>query len=183
MDVMKSVQELRGYSVEMRRYFHRHPELSWKEFNTAAKIREELAAMDIPYTEVAGTGTIATLKGASDAPVIGLRCDMDALPVQEIKDLEFKSGTDGVMHACGHDAHMAMLLTAAKALSENRHLLKCTVKFIFQPAEEVVAGAVAMLESGELDDVDRICGMHIFPFSSTVPFRWMPVPGSRLRTP
>ena len=109
-------------------------------------------------------GPLPRSKGNSDAPVIGLRCDIDALPIQEIKDLEFKSENEGVMHACGHDAHTAMLLTAAKVLSENRHLLNCTVKFIFQPAEEVVSGALAMLESGELDDVDRICGMHIFPF-------------------
>lgn len=164
MDVMQSVQEQQAYSIAMRRYFHRNPELSWKEFNTAKKIREELTKMNIPYTEVSNTGTIATLKGGSDTPVIGLRCDIDALPIQEVKDLEFKSKNDGVMHACGHDAHIAMLLTAAKVLSENRQLLNCTVKFIFQPAEEVVSGALKMIESGELDDVDRICGMHIFPF-------------------
>jgi amidohydrolase len=161
---MQSVREQREYSVAMRRYFHRYPELSWKEFNTAGKIREELARMGLPYTEVSETGTIATLRGNSDAPVIGLRCDIDALPIREVKDLEFRSENDGVMHACGHDAHIAMLLTAAKVLSAHRDLLNCTVKLIFQPAEEVVTGALSMLASGELDDVDRICGMHIFPF-------------------
>lgn len=164
MDVMQSVRNHYEYCVALRRHFHRHPELSWKEFETAKRIREELTAMGIPYAEVAGTGTVATLKGEADAPVIALRCDIDALPIREVKDLEFKSENDGVMHACGHDAHIAMLLTAARVLAENRHKLHCTVKLLFQPAEEVVSGALKMLESGELDDVDRICGMHIFPF-------------------
>ncbi len=95
------------------------------------------AGMGIPYEEVAGTGTIATLKGKEDQPVIGLRCDIDALPIREVKNLPYCSQNQGVMHACGHDAHISMLLTAARVLAEHQDELKCTVKLIFQPAEEL----------------------------------------------
>ena len=90
--------------------------------------------MGIPYEEVVGTGTIATLKGKKDHPVIGLRCDIDALSIKEAKELPYRSENDGVMHACGHDGHISMLLTAAKVLSDHRDELNCTVKLIFQPA-------------------------------------------------
>lgn len=164
MDVKKEIENNREYAVKLRRYFHRYPELSWEEVNTAKRIRKELDQMGIPYVKVAETGTVATLKGRSDRPVVGLRCDIDALPIKEIKDLEYKSCHEGVMHACGHDSHITMLLTAAKILSENRDKLDCTVKFIFQPAEEVMGGAEKMLASRELDDLDTVAGMHIFPF-------------------
>lgn len=164
-NTMKEVQNNRDYATALRRYFHQHPELSWKEFETAKKIREELTSYGIPWTAVAETGTIATLHGAADMPVIGLRCDIDALPIQEVKDLSYKSQNDGVMHACGHDSHITMLLTAAKILAEHRDELKCTVKFIFQPAEETMTnGAIKMLESGLVDDLDTVAGIHIFPY-------------------
>lgn len=98
--------------------------------------------MGIPYEEVVGTGTIATLKGKKDHPVIGLRCDIDALSIKEAKELPYRSENDGVMHACGHDGHISMLLTAAKVLSDHRDELNCTVKLIFQPAEEKTNGAL-----------------------------------------
>ena len=163
MNVMELIQQNREYTVSLRREFHQYPELSWKEFRTAKRIREELDKFGIPYVEVAGTGTIATLKGKKDHPIIGLRCDIDALPIQEMTNLPFRSQNDGVMHACGHDSHMAMLLTAAKVLSEHRDELECTVKFIFQPAEEAMNGALKVLESGLLDTLDTVAGMHIFP--------------------
>ncbi len=164
-NAMAEVQKNRDYAVSMRRYFHQHPELSWKEYETAKKIREELTSFGIPWTEVAETGTIAVLQGPENAPVIGLRCDIDALPIQEVKDLPYKSQNDGVMHACGHDSHITMLLTAAKILAEHRDELKCTVKFIFQPAEEAMTnGALKMLESGLVDDLDTVAGIHIFPY-------------------
>ncbi len=163
-NVKDLIDSQKDYIVKLRRHFHQHPELSWKEFETAKKIREELTKMNIEYIEVAETGTIATLKGNKAKPVIGLRCDIDALPIQEIRDLDFKSTNEGVMHACGHDAHISMLLGAAKILSENREHLDCTVKFIFQPAEECVQGARKILESKEVDDVDSFAGMHIFPY-------------------
>nr|WP_207739926.1 amidohydrolase [Clostridium sp. 1001271B_150615_H5] len=148
----------------MRREFHKHPELSWKEVETAGRIRAELTGMGIPYEEVAGTGTIATITGKEEQPVIGLRCDIDALPIREVKELPFCSQNPGVMHACGHDGHISMLLTAAKVLSEHRDELKCTVKLIFQPAEELTNGAVKVLESGKVGRLDTVAGMHIFPY-------------------
>ena len=111
MNVIEEVGKYHDYAVSMRREFHKHPELSWKEVETAGRIRDELAGMGIPYEEVAGTGTIATLKGKEDQPVIGLRCDIDALPIREVKNLPYCSQNQGVMHACGHDAHISMLLT------------------------------------------------------------------------
>ena len=89
MNVMDEVNKYRDYAVNMRREFHRHPELSWQEIHTARRIREELKHMGIPYVETAGTGTIATIKGKKGHPVIGLRCDIDALPIQEVKTLPF----------------------------------------------------------------------------------------------
>lgn len=163
MNVMEEVLKHKDYAVAMRREFHAHPELSWKEFETARRIREELTKMDIPFEEVAGTGTIATLKGKKDHPVIGLRCDIDALPIQEVKDLPYRSQNPGVMHACGHDGHISMLLTAAKVLSQHREELNCTVKFIFQPAEEVTNGAKEVLATGQVGKLDTVAGMHLLP--------------------
>lgn len=166
MNVMDEVRKNQEYLIEKRRYFHRHPELSWQEFETAKAIRAELTAMGLAY-ETVGTSTVAVIPGAKAAPVIGLRCDIDALPITEARDLEFKSQENGLMHACGHDSHIAMLLTAAKILAEHRQELECTVKLIFQAAEEDAsnkrAGAREVLDSGLIDDVDTVCGMHIFP--------------------
>lgn len=167
MNVMEEVLKQKEYTISMRRMFHRHPELSMKETETAARIRAELDKMGIPYETVGETGTIGTLKGKKAHPVIGLRCDIDALPITEVKDLEFKSENKGVMHACGHDGHISMLLTAAKVLSEHRDELQCTVKFIFQPAEEQMGGAIQILNSGKLGELDTVAGMHIFPYLKT----------------
>jgi len=163
MNVMELVRQNREYTVGLRREFHQYPEVSWKEFRTTQRIREELDKLNIPYVAAGETGTVATLKGNREHPVIGLRADIDALPIQEIKDLPYKSKNDGVMHACGHDSHIAMLLSAAKVLSEHREELNCTVKFIFQPAEEAMNGALSILNSGLVDDLDTVAGMHIFP--------------------
>ena len=120
--------------------------------------------MGIPYEEVVGTGTIATLKGKKDHPVIGLRCDIDALSIKEAKELPYRSENDGVMHACGHVGHISMLLTAVKVLSDHRDELNCTVKLIFQPAEEKTNGALKMLETGRVGHLDTvvvsICTFH-----------------------
>jgi len=166
MNVMEEVLRNQDYLIEKRRYFHKHPELSWKEFKTAEAIRAELTAMGLEWQAV-GTGTVAVIPGKPGQPVIGLRCDIDALPITEAKNPEFKSENEGVMHACGHDSHIAMLLTAAKILSEHREELACTVKLIFQAAEEAStnarAGARDILDSGLIDDLSTVCGMHIFP--------------------
>ena len=107
---------------------------------------------------------VAIIRGDREKPVIGLRCDIDALPIREVKDLPYKSENPGVMHACGHDSHITMLLTAAKVLCEHRDELHCTVKLFFQPAEEAMSGALKVLESGLADDLDTVAGMHIFPY-------------------
>ncbi len=164
MNVMEEVMKHRDYAVQMRREFHKYPELSWEEFETARRIRRELSQMGLPYEEVAGTGTVATIRGKKEHPVIGLRCDIDALPITEQKELPFRSEHSGVMHACGHDGHISMLLTAAKVLAEHRSELECTVKLIFQPAEEHTNGASKMLESGKIGALDTVAGMHIFPY-------------------
>ena len=163
MDVRKEVEKYRDYAIAMRREFHRHPELSWQEEETAKRIRRELDDMGIFYEEVVGTGTIATITGRREHPVIGLRCDIDALPIQEVRDLPFRSENDGVMHACGHDGHISMLLTAARVLAEHQEELECTVKLIFQPAEEKTDGAKKLLDTGKLGRLDTVAGMHLLP--------------------
>ncbi len=164
MDVMSIVQQNKEYLCDLRHEFHMYPETAWNEVWTSKRIREELTKLGIPYVEVANTATVATLEGKKKKPVIGLRCDIDALPVQEVKNPPYKSRNDGVMHACGHDSHITMLLGAAKILSQHKDELDCTVKFIFQPSEEVFEGAKAILDTGVLDDVDNFFGMHIFPY-------------------
>ena len=167
MNVMELARKENEYIVSMRRYFHENPEVSWKEENTSNRICQELDQMNIPYVRVCGTGIIATLKGRKEKPVIGLRADIDALPVKEDTDCAYKSKHEGVMHACGHDSHMAMLLGAAKILSAHREELDCTVKFIFQPAEEVIEGAKQMMKLDEMKGIDTIMAIHIYPMLPT----------------
>jgi amidohydrolase len=163
--------------IEWRRYFHQHPELSNREFKTAEKIAAHLQSLGIPVTTgVAHTGVVGILKGSKPGPVIALRADMDALPVTERNDLPYKSAAKaifndqetGVMHACGHDAHVAILMGVADVLSRNKADLRGTVKFIFQPAEEgppagEEGGAELMVREGVLENpkVDVIFGLHI----------------------
>ncbi|NKI25162.1 amidohydrolase [Arenibacter sp. 6A1] len=163
--------------IEWRRDFHKHPELSNREFRTASKVAEHLRSLGLTVqTEVAKTGVIGILEGTKPGKVIALRADMDALPIIERNDLPFKSTTKseflgqevGVMHACGHDTHTAILMGVAEILSKNRDKIKGTVKFIFQPAEEgpppgEEGGALLMIKEGALKnpDVDAIFGLHI----------------------
>lgn len=163
--------------IEWRRHFHEHPELSNRETETAARIAEHLRSLGIEVqTGVAHTGVVGLLKGAQPGPVIALRADMDALPVVERNDLPFASKVRttfndqevGVMHACGHDTHMAMLMGVAEILAGMKKELKGTVKFIFQPAEEGApkgeeGGAELMVKEGVLENpkVDVIFGLHI----------------------
>lgn len=120
------------------------------------------AGSNDPYHCLPKTGLIATIKGKRERPIIGLRADIDALPVTEVKDLPFKSQNKGVMHACGHDSHMAMLLGAARTFSQNRDLLNGTVRLIFQPAEEVIDGAKSLLNVPEVMECDNLMAIHIF---------------------
>lgn len=150
--------------VSLRRDIHREPELGFDTEKTAEKI---LAALDgLPLeieTGVARNGIVATLKGSKDGPTIGLRADMDALPIHEETGLGFASGTDGKMHACGHDAHASMLVGAAHMLSSVRDELSGTVRFFFQPAEEGGGGGKVMVEEGALGGVDRVFALHLWP--------------------
>ncbi|WP_282165964.1 amidohydrolase [Cellulophaga baltica] len=163
--------------IDWRRDFHQYPELSNREFKTAEKIAKHLKSLGIEVqTGVAKTGVVGVLKGNIPGKVVALRADIDALPVTERNDLSFKSevvgefqGEEvGVMHACGHDTHIAILMGVAEILSKNKDKIKGTVKFIFQPAEEgpppgEEGGAALMIKEGALKnpDVDAIFGLHI----------------------
>ena len=160
-----SVQALETEIVETRRDIHKHPELSFQEFRTAELVSERLQGLGISVREKVGkTGVVGTLVGGKPGPTIALRADMDALPMQETSDVPYASVNDGVMHACGHDGHTAMLLGASKVLSEKREDIAGTVKFIFQPAEEGHHGAKFMLEDGALEGVDEIYGIHLWNY-------------------
>lgn len=149
--------------IEFRRDLHRYPELSFEEAETAAKVRRELDRLGIPYRSgVGGHGIVAELNGAESGPTIALRADMDALPIQEESGAPFASERPGVMHACGHDAHTAILLGAAELLAARRPA-RGSIRLLFQSAEEINAGAKAMIAEGALDGVDEIYGLHNLP--------------------
>ena len=153
--------EIQQQLVDFRRDIHKHPELSWQETRTSGKVCEFLDNLNITYTSGIGeTGIIADIPGQQDGPIIALRGDMDALPVHEETGLSFSSETDGVMHACGHDGHTAILLGAARLLIEDEPPL-LPVRLIFQPAEETALGAKRMIQEGVLKDVAMIFGGHI----------------------
>lgn len=176
--LLQAGDALEAEVIALRRHFHEHPELSNREFETAKRIAQELRAMGLdPETGIAATGVVAILEGGKPGPLIALRADIDALPVEEQVDLPFASkargtyrGNDvGVMHACGHDTHIAMLLGAAKALVDVRDELPGSIMFIFQPAEEgapigETGGAERMLAEGlfEVRKPEAIFGLHTF---------------------
>ncbi len=163
MNLKELQNKYEPYQIAMRRHFHAHPEESRKEFETARRIREELDKMGIPW-RVCGmpTGTLATLRGARPGRTILLRGDIDALSVTEETGLEYASQNQGVMHACGHDCHISMLLTAARMLKDLQEELCGTVVFCFQPAEETADGANSMIKDGALEGVDAAFGMHVW---------------------
>lgn len=145
-------------------WFHSHPELSYEEYGTTEKIREILTKADIevlPYE--LDTGIVAIVRGEKDGAVRALRCDIDALPIKEETDLAYSSQTDGVMHACGHDMHIVVGIGCAILLQENKADLKGSVKIIFQPAEETSLGALKILETDVMNDVECIWGVHSDP--------------------
>ncbi|WP_027624246.1 M20 metallopeptidase family protein [Clostridium lundense] len=164
MKTLELANKYYNWMVELRRDFHRHPEPSFKEYRTSKRIKEELEKMGLQATTIGETGVVALLKGDKEGKVVALRADIDALSVNEETGLEFSSEVPGMMHACGHDCHAAMLLGAAKVLSEMKSELNGTVKFIFQPAEEMGSGAKKMVKEGVLENpkVDMIFGMHIW---------------------
>ena len=172
-----AADKLEPQTIAWRRDFHEHPELGNREFRTSKIIADYLRSLNIEVKEGVGkTGVIGVLKGDLPGPVVGLRADMDALPLVERTPVSFASKVKttfngqevGVMHACGHDSHMAILMSVAKILSDMRHQLRGTVKFIFQPAEEgpppgEEGGAALMIKEGALDNprVDVVFGLHI----------------------
>ncbi|MGF6906848.1 M20 family metallopeptidase [Fusobacterium sp. PH5-44] len=149
------------YVVSMRREFHMYPEPSMEEYNTSKRIKDELEKIGVEYKSIAGTGIIATIKGNNPGKTVALRGDIDALSVIEETGKEYASKNYGMMHACGHDTHGAMLLGAVKVLNEMKDEINGTVKFFFQPGEEVGKGAAAMVAEGAMEGVDSVMGIHI----------------------
>lgn len=165
-DLAQEVKRLEPRIIEIRRTIHQNPELAHHEVATARLVAKELRSLGIEVkTGVGGTGVVGLLRSGKNGKVVALRADMDALPLQEEVDLEFKSKRKGVMHACGHDTHVAMLLGAAALLAKHRKQLGGDVKFLFQPAEESGGngGAKPMIDEGAMENprVDYVFGLHI----------------------
>jgi amidohydrolase len=164
-EIIVDSQNLFEYTRALRRDFHRNPELGYHEVRTAGIVARELSQLEMEVTTgLAETGVVGLLEGAQPGPVVLLRFDMDALPVQEQTGAEYASGTAGVMHACGHDGHVATGLTVARLLHQRREQFHGVVKFIFQPAEEGQGGAERMLKAGILENptVDTALSMHLW---------------------
>ena len=159
---------LLGEATANRRHLHTHPELSYREYQTAVFIEEKLQALQIPFERMADTGIVALLEGTA-APsdrVVALRADIDALPIYELNEVSYRSLNNGVMHACGHDVHTASLLGVAGILSRMKGEFSGTVKFIFQPAEEVIPGGASLLiKAGVLENPrpHHVLGQHVMP--------------------
>lgn len=165
MDLKKEAVSLQDELVELRRYFHIHPEKSWEEYNTQKVIMDYLDKLSIHYQKVNKTGIIAKIEGKNSSDrIIGIRSDMDAMEMEELTTSSYKSENKGCMHSCGHDAHMAILLGTAKILSKIKDELKVKVYLLFQPAEEWIidSGATYMKDEEDVLDCDRIIALHIW---------------------
>lgn len=172
-DFYAEAQKLFPYTQTLRRDFHRHPELGFQEVRTSGIIAKELREIGLEVTTgIAKTGVVALIEGANPGPVIMLRFDIDALPIQEQTGAEYASTIPGKMHACGHDGHAAIGLTVARLLNEHRNLLNGTVKLVFQPAEEGAGGAETMVKEGVLENPQVIhsLGLHIW---NEKPLGWL----------
>ena len=156
-------ETLQAYVTELRRAFHRRPELGLKEFETSRRVKEELSLRSIPFRAVGETGVVAELAGNRPGPTVVLRADMDALPIQEETGLPYASQCPGVMHACGHDAHTAMLLGAAALLAEEGGNFPGAVRLVFEPAEEFAGAGRALLDAGVLEGADTVFALHVAP--------------------
>lgn len=163
MRFAEEIEACREELISLRREFHKNPELGFEEHRTATVVETYLQALGLTTERVAETGVVAVLEGEHPGPTLMLRADMDALPIQEENDVPYASENPGIMHACGHDAHMAMLLIAAKVLINNWSGVAGSIKFVFQPNEEI-AGALPMVEEGVLDNprVDGVMGIHVW---------------------
>lgn len=164
-EMVERARSLQEMTIALRREFHMNPELNFREFRTARRVAEELGKMGIEaQTGVGVTGVVARI--GEGGPVIGIRGDMDALPITEANDTPYKSQNPGVMHACGHDAHTAILLTVARLLNEMPNRPKAEFRLFFQPSEEEFgadgkSGAVRMIEDGALDGLDNVIALHV----------------------
>lgn len=168
-------QQHHDHVIQLRRYFHSYPELSFQEYNTQQKIMKELSAIGLSPLPLAGTGVIVDIHGNHPGKTVAIRADIDALPLQDSLDKPYISKNAGVCHACGHDGHTAALLGIAKILHTIKDDLCGTIRLLFQPAEEKIpGGAITMIEQGALNNVDVIIGAHL----------WQPLPvGSAGITP
>lgn len=165
-------EELQRWLIDFRRDIHKHPELSYQEVRTTAKVKEAMEALGLEvktFDDI--TGCTVLIPGKGDGPVLGLRADMDALPMTELTDVDYKSINDGVMHSCGHDAHTTILAGTAKYVVESGLMdnIDGSLKLFFQPAEEGGAGAEKMIQRGALDNpnVDAVIGCHVMPTGKT----------------
>lgn len=162
MAIHPLIDQDQDYIISLRRWFHSHPELSMKEFETARRIEEELAAIGVPTRRVGGTGVLGTIQGRrGPGKKIVLRADTDALPIRDEKTVPYASQCPGVMHACGHDAHTAALLGAARALKQLEDNFSGEIALVFQPGEEYGAGAVLFVQVGALEGANRSFGVHL----------------------
>ncbi len=165
-DRLKSdIDELIPGLVAMRRDLHQHPELAFEEVRTSGIVAQRLRTLGLEVqTGIAKTGVVGLLRGGASRPgtkTIAIRADMDALPIHELSEIDYRSTADGKMHACGHDGHTSILLAVADILSKRHAELSGNVKFVFQPAEESIGGAAPMVKEGAMQDVDGIIGLHL----------------------
>jgi amidohydrolase len=166
-DIYTCAKKHYDWAVNLRRYFHVHPELSGQEYKTQEKICQELQLLGVPFYKAAKTGVIAEIKGGKPGKTIAIRTDIDALPLQDECGQSYQSQNKGACHACGHDGHMAVLFGTIRILNDLKADLAGTFRFLFQPSEEEFpSGAEALIEAGALDGIDAIIGAHI----------WQPVP-------
>ena len=161
--IRKSANEIKDWLTSVRRDFHMYPELGFEETRTRDKIIGYLEEMNIEYKVMSKTGVVGLIRGGKEGRTVGFRADIDALPIVDKKEVPYKSTVEGKMHACGHDAHAAILLGAAKILNDMKDELNGNVKLIFQPAEETTGGAKPMIEEGVLENphVDGMFGLHV----------------------
>lgn len=175
IDLIQDAEAVFPVTQAFRRDFHHHPELGFREHRTAAIVARELNELGLDTHQGVGrTGVVALLEGKHSGPVVMLRFDMDALPIQEQSEAEYASSVPGVMHACGHDGHTAIGLSVARLLSARRNQIYGVVKFVFQPAEEGMGGAVAMIEDGALASPtpDLALGLHLW---NDKPIGWLSI--------
>ncbi|KAL1110074.1 hypothetical protein AAG570_014030 [Ranatra chinensis] len=168
MDALKLAEAKKEYLIKLRRHFHMNPELGWQEFKTSERIKNELDEQGIRWEQIGDTtGIVAYIDGPAGSKEVGLRADMDALPIKDEKKVPYASQNEGVMHACGHDGHMAILLGTASILMSIRDRLKVGVRLIFQPAEEVIEGGAVISCSKAAQGLSNIGALHLWSLLET----------------